>query len=229
MHKNKAYLLLWLARGSIVQVILDPIGVWECLKGEEASGEGILNLKQAFYYLYFKKSLTSWTLWVLWKHEAVCMHLFCHNTTCRINAWKSQPCSFAGIRHCLNMWKHFTHSVFFLVYFILFWIWVVVFGEQGQSLSDMSQCMRPLNINIGHFRFQGFILFPFKLAKSLLLWVAWFCLNSINQSQRSEILLCVPQVASRSSLLDFCRFIQGYFFSRDHFVCIVLWSCLYFT
>lgn len=139
------------------------------------------------------------------------MHLFCHNTTCRINAWKSQPCSFAGIRHCLNMWKHFTHSVFFLVYFILFWIWVVVFGEQGQSLSDMSQCMRPLNINIGHFRFQGFILFPFKLAKSLLLWVAWFCLNSINQSQRSEILLCIPQVASRSSLLDFCRFIQGYF------------------
>lgn len=45
MHKNKAYLLLWLARGSIVQVILDPVGIWECLKGEKASGEGILNLE----------------------------------------------------------------------------------------------------------------------------------------------------------------------------------------
>lgn len=69
--------------------------------------------------------------------------------------------------------------------------------------------MRPLNINIGHFRFQGFMRFPFKLAKSLLLWVAWFCLHCINQSQQSEILLCIPQVASRSSLLDFCRFVRA--------------------
>lgn len=89
--------------------------------------------------------------------------------------------------------------------------------------------MRPPNINSGHFRFQGFMLFPFKLVKSLLLWMARFCLTYINQSWRSEILLCIPQVASRSSLLGFCRFVQGYFFSRDHSILTVLWSCLYFS